>query len=175
MGCSDAGEPSAIPGALPAQSGGEMPIFERPELSSVRDGLDAAHRDQTPIFDRFQEGRERKYLRGERLYSDGTRYWIKRHLRGTTAEAHAWRKQAVFTAAGIKLVKDALYPIHGEHSHSHTASSPSTGAGSTTWVSYLEGKELVFRTGEAPFACPVGVRNAVDLALMKNVVPRSSR
>jgi hypothetical protein len=85
----------------------------------------------------------------------------------------SWRKQFLFTAAGVEIVKAVLQPLHGVHSHSHSErTSVSTGAGSSTWVSYREDSELVFKTGEVDFACSGNIRNAIGEALTQNVAPR---
>ena len=179
MSCSVADAPAEIPAPPAARDDGEMPLFDKPELANVRDGLDAAHRDQAPLFDRFKVVRNGRtgdqHTVGQRVYSDGTEYHITKVVRGPPGAPPVWKKRWLYTAEGIKIAKDVLYPLHGEHSHSHTTGTEAaTGAGSSTWVSYFQGEELVFKTGETAFACPAET-GRIGLALTQNVVPGSSR
>lgn len=170
MACSGEQEVSVIPDGPKSPDRGEMPYFERPELSNTRDGLASVHRSQIPVFDRFKVSRDRESMEGHRLYADGTQYFIRKHFWRTNEAGPSWEKQFQFTAKGVQLVKEVLHPLHGEHTHTHTNEQPATGSGSTTWVSYHEGSEIVFRTGEAAYACPLSIRNSIGQALTQNVV-----
>ena len=143
--------------------------MEKPLITNIQAGLSEKHREQKPLVDRIEL--QRGCTKGTRTYEDGTQYLILSDPRAPDFnEADVvWREFVQITVVGIERMKQIIRESMLSYQGAPPVASPGGGAGTITWIVYVDGQEKVLKTASGSYErLPAFVRQ-IDEAGSQNV------
>ena len=149
--------------------------IEKPAVAKTTLGIDPEHLKEVPLLDKFSF-QSRGKINGTRTYRDGTVYIFSINTRGDGAQKKVLegKKFLVVSPTGIEAIEAVIQDDLLEHTDTSSTNRPRTGSGHMIWVAYIGPEEHIRRTVSGSYASLPPWVQAIDEAIRKNVVPRTS-